>query len=137
MITARLTTEELDRFLGIASFVDDKLPNIKKPKCVTNFQLLDVSPDKDTYKDSATSLARPRIIPTSRQLSIYEFVLLLLIDTKPDQRELIYLRNFPYRSYRQLKRFYIGDSHEKIRYMYYRALVEACEIANKNLKKYL
>ena len=137
MITARLTTEELDRFLGIASFVDDKLPNIKKPRIVTNFQLLDVSPDKDTYKDSATSLARPRIIPTSRQLSIYEFVLLLLIDTKPDQRELIYLRNFPYRSYRQLKRFYIGDSHEKIRYMYFRALVEACEIANKDLKKYL
>ena len=28
MITARLTTEELDKFLWIASFVDDKLPNI-------------------------------------------------------------------------------------------------------------
>ena len=56
---------------------------------------------------------------------------------KSEQRELIYLRHFPYRSYRLLKRFYIGDSHEKIRYMYFRALVEACEIANKNLKKYL
>ena len=33
MITARLTTEELDRFLGIASFVDDKLPKPKKPLC--------------------------------------------------------------------------------------------------------
>ena len=52
-------------------------------------------------------------------------------------KELIYLRNFPHRSFRELKRFYIGDSHEKIRYLYYRALVEACEIANKNLKKYL
>ena len=137
MITTRLTTEELDRFLGIASFVDDKLPKPKKPLCVTNFQLLDVSPDKDTYKDSALSPARPRIIPTSRQLSIYDFILMLMMDVKSEQRELIYLRNFPYRSYRQLKRFYIGDSHEKIRYMYYRALVEACEIANKNLKKYL
>jgi hypothetical protein len=137
MITARLTTEELDRFLSIAAFVDRKLPGLKKPICTTNFQLLDVSPDKDTYKDSAVSLARPRIIPTSKQLSIYEFVLLLLIDIKPEQRELMYLRNFPYRSYRQLKRFYLDWSHEKIRYMYYRALVESCEIANKNLKKYL
>ena len=137
MITVRLTTEELDRFLSIAAFVDKKLPGLKKPICTTNFQILDVSPDKDTYKDSATSPARLRIIPTSRQLSIYDFILLLMMDVKPEQRELIYLRNFPYRSYRQLKRFYIGDSHEKIRYMYYRALVEACEIANKNLKKYL
>ena len=137
MITARLTTEELDRFLGIAAFVDKKLKPPKKPLCVTNFQLLDVTPDKDTYKDSAVSLARPRIIPTSKQLSVYEFVLLLLIDIKPEQRELMYLRNFPYRSYRQLKRFYLDWSHEKIRYMYYRALVESCEIANKNLKKYL
>jgi len=137
MIVVRLTTEELDKFLSIAAFVDRKLPGIKKPICVTNFQLLDVSPDKDTYKDSATSLARPRIIPNSRQLSVYDFILLLMMDVKPEQRELIYLRNFPYRSYRQLKRFYIGDSHEKIRYMYFRALVDTCEIANKNLKKYL
>ena len=43
MITVRLTTEELDRFLGIAAFVDNKMPNIKKPRCVTNFELLDVS----------------------------------------------------------------------------------------------
>ena len=112
-------------------------PKPKKPLCVTNFQLLDVSPDKDTYKDSATSPARPRIIPTSRQLSIYDFILMLMMDVKSEQRELIYLRHFPYRSYRQLKRFYIGDSHEKIRYMYFRALVDACNTANKNLKKYL
>ncbi len=137
MITIRLTTEELDRFLSIAAFVDTKLPPPKKPICVTNFQLLDISPDKDTYKDSAQSPAKPKIIPTSRQLSIYDFILLLMADVKPEQRELIYLRNFPYRSYRQLKRFYIGDSHEKIRYMYFRALVDACTIANKNLKKYL
>ena len=137
MITARLTTEELDRFLSIAAFVDRKLPSPKKPLCTTNFQLLDVSPDKDTYKDSVASLARPKIIPTSKQLSIYEFVLLLLIDVKKDQRELMYLRHFPYRSFRQLKRFYIGDSHEKIRYQYHRALVDACVQANKNLAKYL
>ena len=137
MITARLTTEELDRFLSIAAFVDRKLPGLKKPKCVTNFQLLDVSPDKDTYKDSADPLARPRIIPTSRQLSIYDFILMLMMDVTPEQRELIYLRNFPYRSYRDLKRFYLDWSHEKIRYMYFRALVDACNTANKNLKKYL
>ena len=137
MITARLTTDELDRFLSIAAFVDRISPGVKKPVCTTNFQMLDVSPDKNTYKDSVTSLARPKIVPTSKQLSIYEFVLLLLIDVKKDQRELMYLRHFPYRSFRQLKRFYIGDSHEKIRYQYHRALVDACIQANKNLAKYL
>ena len=137
MITVRLTTEELDRFLGIAAFVDNKMPNIKKPRCVTNFEHLDVSPDKNSYKDSVATPARPRIIPTSKQLSIYDFILLLLIDVKPEQRELIYLRNFPYRSFRQLKRFYLDWSHEKIRYKYYRALVDTCDVANKNLKKYL
>ena len=137
MITARLTTEELDRFLSIAAFVDRISPGVKKPVCTTNFQMLDVAPDKNTYKDSVASLARPKIIPTSKQLSIYEFVLLLLIDVKEDQRELMYLRHFPYRSFRQLKRFYIGDSHEKIRYQYHRALVDACVQANKNLAKYL
>ena len=84
MITVRLTTEELDRFLGIAAFVDNKMPNIKKPRCVTNFELLDVSPDKNSYKDSVATPARPRIIPTSKQLSIYDFILLLLIDVKAD-----------------------------------------------------
>ena len=137
MITARLTTDELDRFLSIAAFVDRISPGVKKPVCTTNFQMLDVAPDKNTYKDSVTSLARPKIVPTSKQLSIYEFVLLLLIDVKKDQRELMYLRHFPYRSFRQLKRFYIGDSHEKIRYQYHRALVDACIQANKNLAKYL
>ena len=137
MITARLTTDELDRFLSIAAFVDRISPGVKKPLCTTNFQMLDVAPDKNTYKDSATSTARLKIVPTSKQLSIYEFVLLLLIDIKKDQRELMYLRHFPYRSFRQLKRFYIGDSHEKIRYQYHRALVDACVQANKNLTKYL
>ena len=110
MITARLTTEELDRFLSIAAFVDRKLPSIKKPLCSTNFQMFTVSPDKDTYKDSADPLAKPKIIPTSKQLSIYDFVLLLLIDVAADQRELIYLRNFPYRSFRQLKKFLLASS---------------------------
>ena len=137
MITARLTTDELDRFLSIAAFVDRISPGVKKPVCTTNFQMLDIAPDKNTYKDSVTTLARPKIVPTSKQLSIYEFVLLLLIDVKKDQRELMYLRHFPYRSFRQLKRFYIGDSHEKIRYQYHRALVDACVQANKNLAKYL
>ena len=63
MITVRLTTEELDRFLSIAAFVDRKLPSPKKPLCTTNFQLLDVSPDKDTYKDSVATPDKPRIIP--------------------------------------------------------------------------
>jgi len=35
MITARLTTEELDRFLGIAAFVDRKLQRFGRPTCQT------------------------------------------------------------------------------------------------------
>ncbi len=84
MITARLTTDELDRFLSIAAFVDRISPGVKKPVCTTNFQMLDVAPDKNSYKDSVASLARPKIVPTSKQLSIYEFVLLFLIDVKED-----------------------------------------------------
>ena len=68
MITARLTTDELDRFLSIAAFVDRISPGVKKPVCTTNFQMLDVAPDKNTYKDSATSTARLKIVPTSKQL---------------------------------------------------------------------
>ena len=71
MITARLTTEELDRFLSIAAFVDRISPGVKKPVCTTNFQMLDVASDKNSYKDSVAFLARPKIVPTSKQLSIY------------------------------------------------------------------
>ena len=37
MITARLTTDELDRFLSIAAFVDRISLCVKKPVCTTNF----------------------------------------------------------------------------------------------------
>ena len=138
MITARLTSSELDRFLMIASFVDDKLPKPNNNRQPLMFRFIDVSPDKDTYKDSALSTARPRIIPNSKQLTIYEFILLLLIDVKPETRELLRLRNFPHRrSLRDMKRFYMDWSHTKIGYKYHRALIEVCCVANKNLKKYL
>ena len=33
--------------------------------------MLDVAPDKNTYKDSVPTAARPKIVPTSRQLFIH------------------------------------------------------------------
>ena len=138
MITSRLTIDQLDRFLQIASWVDNKLPNPIPKNSPSMFKILELPITKEQLKNSDTPLARPKIIPTSKQLSIYEFILLLMIDTKPKTRELLYLRNFPQRkSYRALKRLYLDCSHEKLRYLYNRALIDTCEIANKNLKKYL
>ena len=138
MITARLTSSELDRFLMIASFVDDKLPKPSNNRQPLMFRFIDVSPDKNTYKDSTALPARPRIIPSSKQLTIYDFILMLLIDVEPKTRELLQLRNFPHRrSLRDMKRFYMDWSHTKIGYKYHRALIEVCGVANKNLKKYL
>jgi hypothetical protein len=94
--------------------------------------------DKESLKNFDATTARLRITLTSRQLTIYDFVMLVMLDAKPETRELIYLRNFPNRkSLRQMKRMYLDWSHEKIRYKYHRALVEVCLYANKNLKKYL
>jgi hypothetical protein len=138
MITSRLTIDQLDRFLQITSWVDSKLPSPIPRNSPSMYKILRVGFTKEQLKNSGASLDRPRIIPNSKQLSIYDFISALMIDVEPKTRELIYLRNFPSRkSYRALKRLYLDCSHEKLRYMYNRALVDICDIANKDLKKYL
>jgi hypothetical protein len=142
MITTNLTIEQLDRFLQIASFCDSKLPKVKAKSLPTMYKVFEnsigIGDDAESIKNSQKHLARLRITLTSRQLSIYDFVLILMLDVAAKDRELLYLRNFPHRlSLRQLKRMYLDWSHTKIGYEYNKSLSKVCKVANKNLKKYL
>ena len=130
-----LTPTNLDKLLQISSFVDSKLPNIKKPICPTNFMLLDVTPENNKYKDTGGKM---RITPTQRQVSIWYFCMNLVARANFDARELIKFKNYPYtRSYRSLKRLYLDKSHETLRKLYNEALLDLCVIANKDIKKFL
>jgi len=131
-----LTPTHLDKLIQISSFVDSKLPNIKKPICPTNFMLLDVTPENNKYKDTG---GRMRIIPTARQMTIWQFTINLVARAKFDDRELIKFKNYPYtKSYRALKRLYLDKSHETLRKMYNEVLLDLCVIANKEgINKFL
>ena len=141
MITTNLTIDELDRFLQISSFCDSKMPNVKAKSLPTMFKVIDntigIGDDKDSIKYSDKHLARLKITLTSRQITIYDFIAILMLDAAEKDRELLYLRNFPQRkSLRQMKRMYLDWSHTKIGYEYNKSLISVCKIANKNLKKY-
>ena len=131
-----LTPSHLDKLIQISSFVDSKLPNIKKPICPTNFMLLDVTPENNKYKDTG---GRMRIIPTARQMTIWQFTINLVARANFDDRELIKFKNYPYtKSYRALKRLYLDKSHETLRKMYNEVLLDLCVIANKEgINKFL
>ena len=131
-----LTPTHLDKLIQIASFVDSKLPNIKKPICPTNFMLLDVTPENNKYKDTG---GRMRIIPTARQMTIWQFTINLVARADFDSRELVKFKNYPYtKSYRALKRLYLDKSHETLRKMYNEVLLDLCVIANKEgINKFL
>ena len=131
-----LTPSHLDKLIQISSFVDSKLPNIKKPICPTNFMLLDVTPENNKYKDTGGKM---RIIPTQRQCSIWYFCMNLVARADFESRELVKWKNYPYtRSYRALKRLYLDKSHETLRKMYNEVLLDLCVIANKEgINKFL
>ena len=131
-----LTPSHLDKLIQISSFVDSKLPNIKKPICPTNFMLLDVTPENNKYKDTG---GRMRIIPTQRQCSIWYFCMNLVARADFESRELVRFKNYPYtRSYRALKRLYMHKSHESLRKDYLNVLLDLCVIANtEGINKFL
>ena len=131
-----LTPTHLDKLIQIASFVDSKLPNIKKPICPTNFMLLDVTPENNKYKDTG---GRMRIIPTARQMTSWQFTINLVARADFDSRELVKFKNYPYtKSYRALKRLYLDKSHETLRKMYNEVLLDVCVIANtEGINKFL
>ena len=131
-----LTPTHLDKLIQISSFVDSKLPNIKKPICPTNFMLLDVTPENNKYKDTG---GRMRIIPTARQMTIWQFTINLVARADFDSRELVKFKNYPYtKSYRALKRLYLDKSHETLRKMYNEVLLDLCVIVNtEGINKFL
>ena len=131
-----LTPSHLDKLIQISSFVDSKLPNIKKPICPTNFMLLDVTPENNKYKDTG---GRMRIIPTARQMTIWQFTINLVARADFDSRELVKFKNYPYtKSYRALKRLYLDKSHETLRKMYNEVLLDLCVIVNtEGINKFL
>ena len=98
--------------------------------------LLDVTPENNKYKDTG---GRMRIIPTARQMTIWQFTINLVARANFDDRELIKFKNYPYtKSYRALKRLYLDKSHETLRKMYNEVLLDLCVIANKEgINKFL
>jgi len=73
-----------------------------------------------------------KVIPSSKQLEIYEFITDMMLKTTDYNRDLLYLRNFPYRkSFRDMKRFFGDQSHETIRKNYNLALYDVCRLINK------
>jgi hypothetical protein len=132
-----LTPTNLDKLLQISSFVDSKLPQPKgKPICPTNFMLLDVTPENNKYKDTGGKM---RIIPTARQMTIWQFTINLVARANFEQRELVKFKNYPHpKSFRALKRLYLHRSYESLRKDYNEVLLDLCVIANKEgINKFL
>lgn len=130
MIEKPLTPETLDYYLSVASWVDSKIAPPKKPRASNMFNLITIIPenmDEAKYRKEKIT-----VIPTARQLAIYEFVTNVMLKTTDKYRDLIYLRNFPKKkSFRDLKYFFIGDSHETIRTNYKAALFDISRMVNK------
>tara|TARA_R100000329_G_scaffold145888_1_gene131924 strand:+ start:1228 stop:1653 length:426 start_codon:yes stop_codon:yes gene_type:complete len=134
-----VTIQDLDAFLGIAAFVDSKLPPVRPPKAKQMYDLLEVLPSPDDFKyyekDNFV-----RIIPTARQLTIYGFILSVMPLADYEDRLLIFKRNFPRRkSFRQIKKEgWLHWSHQTIAYKYKRALFTLCQSINKQgIKKFI
>lgn len=130
MVEKELTPEILDNYIGIASWVDSKIAPPKKPRLSKNFDMFDILPDKMDSKRYRQE--KVKVIPSAKQLMIYELILNIMLKTTDKYRDLIYLRNFPKKkSFRDLKYFFIGDSHETIRTNYNSALFDICRMVNK------
>jgi hypothetical protein len=140
-IPNKLTVNELDNMFQTATYVERYMPSPLnfKNKRTEMFSLIDrlwgISPDKDTYKGQDKSRIKIRL--NSSQLQTYEFCLLLLLKANEKDRDIIQLRNFPVRrSFRQLQRFFLPNSHEKVRNDYYLALYELLKLYHLKGKKY-
>jgi len=141
MIPTRITVDELDNMFQTATYVERYLPSPSmKNKRTEMFSLIDrlwgISADKDTYKGQDKPKMRIRL--NSGQLQTYEFCLLLLVKGTEAQRDIIQLRNFPNRkSFRELKKFFLPSSHEKVRSDYYKALQELMSLYNSKGYKFI
>jgi len=141
-IPAKLTLEELDNYFQIATYVERYMPSPLKIKNrrTEMFLMIDrqygISSDKDTYKGQDKPKMKIRL--NGQQLQIYEFCILLMVKGSEKDRDIIGLRNFPFkRSFRELRKFFMPDSYEKVRQDYYKALLELLKIYNKHGYKYI
>jgi hypothetical protein len=141
MIPTRITVDELDNMFQIATYVERYLPSPSmKNKRTDMYNLIErlygVGKDKDCYKDDTKPRIKIRL--NSGQLQTYEFCILLLVKATEPQRDIIQLRNFPYRkSFRELRKFFLPSSHEKVRSDYYKALLDLSIVYNTKGYKYI
>ena len=134
-----VSIQDLDSYLGIAAFVDSKLRPVKAAKMPMMFDLLDVTPEKTDHKFYEKDQL-PRIIPTARQIQIYDFVTSAMLIADPEDRLLVYRRNFPRRkSFRDLRKHgWLQWSHTTIANKYKTALFTICTEINKlGIKKFI
>jgi len=142
MIPNRLTVDQLDNYFQTATYVERYMPsplNMKNRR-TEMFLMIDrqygISSDKDTYKGQDKPKMKIRL--NGEQLQVYEFCILLLVKASEKDRDIISLRNFPYkRSFRQLKQFFLPSSHEKVRSDYYKALEELKSLYNSKGYKFI
>ena len=140
-IPAKLTVDQLDNYFQTATYVERYMPSPlnMKNKRTEMFTLIDrlygISADKDTYKGQDKPKIKIRL--HSEQLQIYEFCILLMVKATEKDRDIIALRNFPIRrSFRQLQKFFLPNSHEKVRNDYYLALYELLKLYHSKGQKY-
>jgi len=142
MIPTRITVDELDNMFQTATYVERYMPSPlnMKNKRTEMFSLIDrlygIGKDKDTYKDDDKPRLRIRL--NSGQIQTYEFCILLLVKATEKDRDIIALRNFPNRkSFRELKKFFMPSSYEKVRQDYYKALLDLSMVYNTKGYKFI
>jgi len=141
MIPTKLTIDQLDNYFQTATYVERFMPSPLsiKNKRTEMFYIIDklygIGKDKDSYKNEDKPRLKIRL--NGEQIQIYEFCILLLVKANEKDRDIISLRNFPYkRSFRQLKHFFLPNSYEKVRQDYYNALYELLKLYHSKGKAY-
>jgi len=142
MIPTKLTVDQLDNYFQTATYVERFMPSplsIKNKRTEMFYiieKLYGIGKDKDSYKNEEKPKMKIRL--NGEQIQIYEFCILLLVKANEKDRDIISLRNFPYkRSFRQLKQFFLPSSHEKVRSDYYKALEELKSLYNSKGYKFI
>ena len=140
-IPTKLTVNELDNMFQTATYVERYMPSPlnMKNKRTEMFTLIErlygIGKDKDTYKGQDKPRIKIRL--NGEQIAIYDFCIVLLVKATEKDRDIIALRNFPIRrSFRQLQKFFLPNSHEKVRNDYYLALYELLKLYHSKGQKY-
>ena len=140
-IPTKLTVNQLDNMFQTATYVERYMPSPlnMKNKRTEMFTLIErlygIGKDKDTYKGQDKPRIKIRL--NGEQIAIYDFCILLLVKATEKDRDIIALRNFPVRrSFRQLQKFFLPNSHEKVRNDYYLALYELLKLYHSKGQKY-